>query len=225
MSAIPVLKIALRSPSLPAVIKQEIANTPMPSALERAKAALAECINLDQAKDIANEAKAIAQYAMEKKGAEQLLRMARQIQIRAFRRIGQLLKQFKTKLPRAPLAMENVAIRIASMDQGDFERALADDNGSAPFTFIQKYAPKTAPPARFRDHAFSATAPDPQLMVTNQFNSAIGNLLLFARKHSAPEVAQQFRGNAPFSRGLREGVRELQDWLDEFEQHLPRVRK
>jgi hypothetical protein len=97
---------------LPAVIKAALPQVQASTALERAKQALAECLNIDEARGIADEAKAIARYASEKKGAEDLLRLARQIQIRAYRRIGQLLRDHKDKFHMN--SMEHTAIRIAS---------------------------------------------------------------------------------------------------------------
>jgi len=206
----------MRSPQFPAVIKQEIAQTEMPSALERAKAALAECWSLDVAKGIADEAKAIARYAAEKKGAEDLLRMARQIQVRAFRRIGQLLKDFKGKLPGAPLAIENVSLRIAAMSEQEFERALAEDRGSSPHLFVQTYSPR--PPAQYKGN-FRMHRCDAQIYSAN---GAINSFLAFARTTNAGEIAQRFVLEPSYYRSLRSRVQEIVEWLDEFEQHLPK---
>jgi len=213
-----------RLPQLPAVIKQEIANAPASSALERAKAALRECINIDQAKEIADEAKAIARYAAEKKGAEDLLRMARQIQVRAFRHIGQLLKQYKGKLPKAPMAMENVALRISSMDESSFERALAEDNvGLGPNAFAYRHIPRPPPvyssdpkdvAKRARRLARMAADGD-----SNRTNWALRNFHNFIKTIPAQEAAAVFEDLKERAR-IREQIRELQDWLDELERWL-----
>lgn len=204
-----------RLPQFPTVISQEIANAPASAALERAKAALAECISLDQAKGIANEAKAIASYAMEKKGAGELLRMARQIQIRAFRRIGQLLKDYKGKLPSQPLAMENVATRIAKMAQDYFEQSLAVDAGSSPSAFVNKFDPVKRPPAQFRS---SGRAWEP----ARTFNH-LHVFIVFIKTATPRDYALTFKDSGvSYLKLLRSSVRETQEWLDKFEQHLPK---
>jgi hypothetical protein len=65
----------------------------LPEMYERAKEALAACDRLDECKDWANKAEALASYARQAKDDE-LERCARQIRLRAMRRVGQLLKKY-----------------------------------------------------------------------------------------------------------------------------------
>jgi hypothetical protein len=60
---------------------------------EHAKTALAECSNIDECKDWADKAEALASYAKQSKDTE-LRKMCDRIQARAIRRCGELLKAF-----------------------------------------------------------------------------------------------------------------------------------
>ena len=71
----------------------DIANAQMPVAYKEAKAALSECVRIDECKTWANKAEALASYA--KMADDDTLReLADRIQARAVRRMGELLKQF-----------------------------------------------------------------------------------------------------------------------------------
>src|SRR6516165_5724503 len=69
----------------------------LPSTYESAKTALAECHRIDECKDWADRAEALASYARQAKDDE-LRRMADRIQARAIHRAGELLKE----IPPAP---------------------------------------------------------------------------------------------------------------------------
>lgn len=64
----------------------------LPIVYERATQALAECSRIDECKEWANKAEALASYARQSKD-ETLRKMADRIQARAIRRCGELLKQ------------------------------------------------------------------------------------------------------------------------------------
>lgn len=68
----------------------------LPAAYEQAKLALANCASIDECKDWADKAEALASYA--KQADDDTLRKhADRIQARAIRRCGELLKQFESK--------------------------------------------------------------------------------------------------------------------------------
>jgi hypothetical protein len=80
-----------RRPSLP-----DIASATLPESYERAKSALAKCDHVDECKDWADKAAALASYA--KQSDDQTLHnFATRIQARAVRRCGELLKTFQNK--------------------------------------------------------------------------------------------------------------------------------
>lgn len=67
----------------------------LPRTYEVARAALAECQNIDECKDWADKAAALASYAKQSQD-ETLMKMATRIRARAARRAGELLHQIET---------------------------------------------------------------------------------------------------------------------------------
>lgn len=70
------------------------ANARLPQTYESAKAALANCANIDECWDWADKAAALASYAKQADDDE-LMKMATRIRDRAIRRAGELLKQIE----------------------------------------------------------------------------------------------------------------------------------
>lgn len=68
----------------------------LPQAYEAAKLALANCASIDECKDWADKAEALASYAKQADD-DSLRKHADRIQARAIRRCGELLKQFESK--------------------------------------------------------------------------------------------------------------------------------
>lgn len=66
----------------------------LPETYENARVALAECQQVDECKDWADKAAALASYAKQAED-DQLERMAQRIRARAIRRAGELLKQIE----------------------------------------------------------------------------------------------------------------------------------
>lgn len=111
----------------------------LPETYENARVALAECQQVDECKDWADKAAALASYARQSED-DQLERMAQRIRARAIRRAGELLKQIEpatgtTKkdgsgpLSRKDAASEagmserqqKTALRIANVPEREFE--------------------------------------------------------------------------------------------------------
>lgn len=129
----------------------------LPATYENARRALAECSAVDECKDWADKAAALASYAKQAED-DQLERMAQRIRARAIRRAGELLKQIEpqsgartdlqpnvgadTRLTRKDAASEagmsprqmNTALRIANIPPDDFE---AQVEGPKPPTLTQ----------------------------------------------------------------------------------------
>lgn len=126
--------------NVPAHINAQTAR--LPAAYEGAKNALAECVQLDECKDWADKAAALASYAKQANDDE-LMKMATRIRDRAIRRAGELLQQI-TPNPGARTDLEpgrptptrlsaardaglsrdqmHTALRVASVPRDDFER-------------------------------------------------------------------------------------------------------
>src|SRR5262245_28680167 len=77
-------------------ILPSIGDARLPETYERAKQALAECSRIDEYKDWADKAEALASYAKQAKD-DGLRRLADRIQARAIRRCGELLRQFDAR--------------------------------------------------------------------------------------------------------------------------------
>jgi hypothetical protein len=118
----------------------------VPGAYTVAKRALAECGKIDECKDWADKAAALASYAKQSKD-ESLFKAAARIQARAIRRCGELLKEFEPAknqhdastgdhTGRRQAAKEaglskhqkDTAIRIASVPQEEFEAQVESDS-------------------------------------------------------------------------------------------------
>lgn len=120
------------------------ADAPLPMAYERARTALEECSQVDECKDWADKAQAIASYARQAND-DGLYVMARRIQGRAVRRMGELLKPFQatnqheanarggdspsTQRQAAESAglskdQEKQAVRVANVPEEEFEAVI-----------------------------------------------------------------------------------------------------
>lgn len=120
----------------------------LPRTYEAARTALAECQNIDECKDWADKAAALASYAKQAED-ETLLKMATRIKARAVRRSGELLNQIEpgqgardgkrgegnhTPL-RSDVAREAgmskhqqvQAVRVANIPQDDFDTQVESD--------------------------------------------------------------------------------------------------
>ena len=82
---------------VPAHIRAGPAN--LPKSYEAAKAALANCVSIDECKDWADKAAALASYAKQAND-EEMMKMVARIRARAIRRVGEFLKQIEAETPR-----------------------------------------------------------------------------------------------------------------------------
>lgn len=79
-----------------AIALPDIESAKLPIVYERATQALSECTRIDECKEWANKAEALASYARQSKD-DTLRKMAERIQARAIRRGGELIKQQEAK--------------------------------------------------------------------------------------------------------------------------------
>ena len=79
--------VVIRAPT-----PEEIAQAQLPARYESACKAIAECVRIDELKDLADRQAALASYAKQAKD-DSMMRLAQRIQLRAVRRCGELLKQ------------------------------------------------------------------------------------------------------------------------------------
>lgn len=160
----------------------------LPASYEAAKQALAQCEALDECKDWADKAAALASYARQAEDLE-LERKAARIRARAMRRAGELLKQIEpgqgardgkreegTHLPlRSEIArdagmsehQQKQAIRIANVPVEDFEKAVESPTPPTITTLAQQGVQKRE-------------APDPQTWLKGRDPVAFNKALHFA---------------------------------------------
>ena len=120
----------------------------LPQAYEGAKTALAHCVEIDECKDWADKAQALASYAKQAND-DQLMKMATRIRDRAIRRAGELLKQVDGRggdrsksegthtfaMTQSEAAREAglskhqqvQAVRVANVPADDFEKQVESD--------------------------------------------------------------------------------------------------
>jgi len=148
--------------NLPASIS--VSRASLPQTYQNAQAALAECSQVDECKDWADKAAALASYARQSEDQE-LERMAQRIRARAIRRAGELLKQLEpskggrpsetsagdhTSYTRTDAARDAgmskhqqvQATRVANIPPEDFERQVESNK---PPTLSQLAAQGTKP--------------------------------------------------------------------------------
>jgi len=138
--------------TLPADIKRRMATVPFPVNWETAKKALANCYQVDEAKAYKDKADGIACYAKQIKD-DTLLRIARDIQSRALRKIHELLDEhYKGKRPNAirdstgvSVVSQRMARHLAAIPEDKFEKILKEESLS-PGNIIAKYNP--LPPSK-----------------------------------------------------------------------------
>lgn len=139
-----------REPSQRSVALMSPANARLPEAYSAAKAAIAACARVDECKDWADKAQAVASYARQADD-DTLLHHAERIKARAIRRCGELLREFdadrggrpsKTNAgtgtgftTRKQVADEaglsdrqrHAALRVAAVPEPEFEAAVEAD--------------------------------------------------------------------------------------------------
>lgn len=172
----------------PAVIQ----SARLPETYENARLALAECQQVDECKDWADKAAALASYARQSED-DQLERMAQRIRARAIRRAGELLKQIEpqdkggdrksnhgagdpTVMSRADAAREAgmskhqqvQATRVASVPEQDFEAQVEGDNPPTLSQLASQGVKRRDPPP-----------PDPQTWLKGRDSKAFNRALHF----------------------------------------------
>jgi hypothetical protein len=217
------------SDSTVAVLAQDTADTQLPATYQAAQRALAECERVDECKNWADRAAALAAYARMAKN-DNLRLLALRIQARAERRCGELLKQIqpapgaRTDLGTAPTRgdaadaaglserQRKTALRIANVPQAVFERAV---ESSSPPTITQLAERGTA--AR----PIQPTPPIPPAdpAEVSETHSALRAFVEFCGEHDAAGMAAN--SDPADAEPLRGYVAIIDAWLDRFVTNLP----
>jgi hypothetical protein len=191
----------------------------MPIEYETAVKALAECITLDEAKYWDNKADALAAWAKiyHSPDAE---RKAKQLKLHAYRRMGQLAQELRPSksnggrngtapgpvslLVESGLSRQNAvaARRLAILPKDALSRELERPRPRSPTTFSHQ----------------SATTGSPADWVA--VRTSLASARSCVRRHNPRELAAQLDGKVAAT--ARQVALALIEWLDEFEQHLPK---
>lgn len=226
---------AKATPNLPAV---KSADAKLPQAYEAAKLALADCEHVDECKDWADKAAALASYARQADD-DDLLKHATRIRARAVRRAGELLKTFK-QAPEERLPQSRQTLSTGAHTQEDdsprSQREAADAAGMSKHQEAQAVRVASVPEDDFEDAVESESPPSvtklakagtgPRLVKDDEpekpegFYEAthtMGAMRRFAErcdKHTPESIAGGLLPSEhPEARSL---VQKLDHWLDRF---------
>jgi hypothetical protein len=159
-------KQSLLIPGMPAELPS-IRHAKLPAIYEAAKTAIAECAQIDECKDWADKAEALASYARQADD-DSLRRMADRIQGRAVRRCGELIREIAPRdgtdgrpkkgnggvtLNRDEVAedaglslrQKRTALRVANVPEAEFEELIESEDPPT-VTQLAEYGKKPAPP-------------------------------------------------------------------------------
>jgi hypothetical protein len=223
-------------------------DAPLPVKYEAARRAIAECDQIDECKTWSDRAAALSAYAVQARD-DSLRVMAVRIQARAYRRMGELLKQIPrgdeatryghvgtdSPVTRASTAKEaglserqrNTALRIASVPEADFNR---DVETPTPPTISQLAAQGTVQRSASQNRTpLENSAPHvgpPGVARKPEATNACQELLRFADFCKATEPRNISEDLEPQSAQTLVRCVELIDaWLDQFIASLTRVDK
>ena len=212
-----------------------IENARLPATYETAIAAIAKVSQVDECRDWANKAEALASYARQSKD-DRMYRMAIRIQARATRRCGELLatvpaaKGARTdvepkvdahpKLTREAAArsaglsanQRKTALRVAAVPHDDFESQVE----SAEPPTVTKLAEQGKKTRALVDLAGIEPA---DYASATELQGMLRRLADYCRAHDATRVAGAFK---PHERPpLRDNIAFAGEWLRAFADHLP----
>ena len=219
--------------SIPANLRA-VPNAQLPAVYERAKAALMECDRLDECKDWADKAMALASYARQADD-ETLFKTAVKIKARAIRRAGELLREFDGQGKRTDLELTTgdhgksqreaaataglsehqqlQAVRVANIPEPQFEAAVESEHPPT-ITALAELGTKSQPKP-----LVDLKGRDPEdFYAATQGQGAIEDLAHFALSCEAAAVA---RGSLDHEVAAILGhITTIRLWLDQLESEL-----
>lgn len=198
-----------------------VAHARLPQTYEEAKNALANCERIDECKDWADKAEALASYAR-MADDDTLRKHADRIQARAVRRAGELLKQIdgrgknKGALTSSQAAsdagmsihQQRQASRVANIPESDFNVAVESDNPPT----VTKLADMG------KNTRFSHDKPE-NFQAATEVIGEIRRCVAVFRKHEPEFVVDGI--NPKEVAEMREAVGVMDAWLDRFIINLP----
>lgn len=223
----------MRTSKPPAVMKRDLKNAKLPLIFNEAVKALAACRTLDEAIYFDNKADALAAWAKIHK-SDQAGREARALKLHAYRRMGILAEELQpTNRRQVARDHERGSQFLTGMRPG--AAALLRSSGLSPAAANAAIAVSKASESQFADLISKERPPSPnnarnklRLRGSAAFihwKTGLGTprgCLPFTRKHDPKLFASEFTQDEAST--ARESAVELMNWLDTFEQHLPKAK-
>lgn len=218
----------------PTGLPEGFENARFPAVYERAKQALAECARIDECKDWANKAEALASYFQQSKN-EQMMKDCRRIQARAIERCGELLRQIESgqgkvnqhtvlrdgtdlKQPtRESVAsaaglserQRKTALRVVSVPKEQRD-ALIESDDPPTVTQLAEQG-KQSKPKPLHD----LEGIDPYLYArATELQGAIKRLAAYCQKHDPKAIAGAFKHHEKDQ--IRSSISHVEAWIDQF---------
>jgi hypothetical protein len=215
---------------LPASVKANIPTAKIPVQYEQACKALAACESIDEAKEWDTKADALAAWARIYK-SDQAAAQARSLKLYAYRRMGKLSAELRPRYRMVKEKGEDRARgslpgpRSALMELGLNNRETQQIRRIAnlPEKTFEKLATMERPPSPAHIYnRLTVPGTDAWKKIAASGGGCIMIFRSFCRTNS--DAAALARGlSADEARMARAMVRECSDWLDNFEQHLPKA--
>lgn len=215
--------LALRPPSM-----SSVKDAQLPATYEHARTALAACDRLDECKDWADKAAALASYA--KQADDQSLhQLATRISARAIRRAGDLLQEFqspggrppKTRGDSPPSFTQREAAEAAGMSKDQEKQAVRVARVPAETfeTLVESDAPPTISTlAELGTATKQAKVAPPGFADATLAIDAVRQFAVFCAEHPAETIA---RGTYPYERArIKSDVAAIGAWFVTFTNHL-----
>lgn len=217
-----------------AIALPDIESAKLPIVYERATQALSECTRIDECKEWANKAEALASYARQSKD-DTLRKMAERIQARAIRRCGELYKQIepgktgpKTELQDATVLQltRTQAAREAGLSERQTKTALRVSNIPAPEfnALVESEEPPTVTKLAELGKQERKPLYDLEGINPDHFKQAtyiIGSLKRLLEDCEKSDPADIAKAIKEFERQkVREQLARLEGWLDRFAVNL-----
>lgn len=230
---------------LPVLAKRMFDRAEYPALYKAARKAIQECARIDELKDIHDKHSALAHYAKQAKD-EHFFFYAERIRLRAFEQIAVLLaelpgyRELPWKERKAIAEKSGITVQMAdkAIDAAAAPPKIRDRliEATPPPTMTQlaqagrKYLPQGYPGQDFHHHArreeeikrTALTAADDLYRclgwVVRDFDELLDDRC--GGRFTIAQVARAVAEND--STHFREHMRKIADWLDEFEQYLPK---
>ncbi len=207
----------------------------LPSNYEAARNALTECSKLDECKDWADKAMALASYARQADD-ESLKKLSLRIQARAIRRCGELLKEVEpskggnpslflanndgnVSLTRKAVAeagglsqgQKDRAIQVANVPEHEFEAMVESENPPTVTELAEKGKQR-------RTVLDLGGATHEQFVASSQIIGMLNSSHLLLNQHKPEEVAAGM--NKAEKKKIKQTIEEIGEWINNFYQLL-----